>query len=144
MKTKTFLLICLFLGIGLIQLSAQKGKNGNGSTSEYATVTGYYYIPVDCSKVVGDELVGSITEHAVRHYKDGVLIWQNSSYDGEVTNASTGEVFIVKDHWKWDSATPDSGSGHYTLKGSSGSHYILFYTFDFNTYTVTFTKAVCN
>ena len=31
MKTKTFLLLCLFLGFGLTQLSAQNGKNGTGA-----------------------------------------------------------------------------------------------------------------
>jgi hypothetical protein len=35
MKTTTSLLVCLFLGIGMTQLSAQNGKNGTGSTSSY-------------------------------------------------------------------------------------------------------------
>ena len=54
MKTKTFLLLCLFLGIGMTQLSAQKGKNGNGAVSEYFTWDGYYIdVPVVCSSTGG-------------------------------------------------------------------------------------------
>jgi hypothetical protein len=145
MKTKIFLLLCLFLGIGLTQLSAQNGKNGNGSVPEFMEWDGYYIdVPVTCGGTKVDRLVGLVAIHVVRQYKLGVFMGEIAWYDGEVTNARTGEVFDVKDHWKFDIATPDSGSGHFNIKGSLGSHYIISYIIDFTTDSFTFTKAVCN
>ena len=45
MKTKTLIMVCLLLGVGLTQLSAQNGQNGTGAISYY---DGWidYYIPV--------------------------------------------------------------------------------------------------
>jgi hypothetical protein len=145
MKTKILFLLCLLLVFGFTQLSAQKGKNGTGSVPEIIVWDGYYIdIPVGCDKAVVDRLVGVVTIHVVRHYKQGVFLWEKATYDGEVKSDRTGEVFQIKDHWKYDASTPDSGSGHCTLRGSSGSHYVLFYTLDFITNTISFSKAVCN
>jgi hypothetical protein len=145
MKTKILFLLCLLLGFGFTQLSAQKSKNGTGSVPEIIVWDGYYVdIPVGCDKAVVDRLIGKVTIHVVKHYKQGVFSWEIASYDGEVKSDITGEVFQIKDHWKYNSSTPDFGTGHCTLRGSYGSRYLLFYTLDFITDTFTYTKAVCN
>ena len=143
MKTKSFLLVCLFIGAGLTQLYAQNGKNGTGAAPELKVWDGYYIdIPVKCNNAEVDRLVGKVTMHVVLQYKLGDLLGDVAWYNGEVTSAKTGEVFSVKDHYKY--VSPNLyGSGHCNLMGNEGSHYILFYTYDFTTDTFTFEKAVC-
>jgi len=70
MKTKTFFLICLFLGIGLFRLSAQvfppvvKGTKSVAFTMEWDWIGGYF-TPVYCPNEQGvlvpvDEVTGSV------------------------------------------------------------------------------------
>jgi hypothetical protein len=135
MKTKTFLLLCLFLGIGLTQLSAQNGKNGTGSISSFEewpmdSEYGPYVIPVWNSKgEVVDYLSGAITYHHIVHFKNGVPVWEHYQYFGEVISANDQEVFAFRDIFKWDYST-GTGFGHINLRGNNGSHYILNYKFD--------------
>jgi len=144
MRTKTFFLACLFIGIGLTQLSAQNDKNGNGSTSEFVVWDGAYIdIPVVCGSQEYDRCYGTVYLHWVSFYVDGVRVAENCWYRGEVTNPRTNEVFELKDNYKSDYSDM-GGYGHWNLKGDQGHHYIIFYFYDWATGSYTFEKAVCN
>lgn len=144
MKTKTFLLVCLILGVGLTQLSAQNGKNGNGAVSEYYTWDGYYIdLPVVCGEDAVDRLVGFASSHIINFYKNGVKVGEKQTFSGEVTNSRTGEIFEIKDTYKCD-LIDRGGPGHWNLKGDQGSHYIIFYYYYWDTDTFEFLKANCH
>jgi hypothetical protein len=148
MKTKTFLLLFLFLGIGLTQLFAQDSplpKNGEtGSVSDRFVWDGYYIpIPVYCGSEEVDMLIGKVDYHWVGHFQNGEHPWCHDQFFGEVISSKTGEVFTVKDIFKTDNFT-GIGTGHINLKGSEGSHYILTYIYNGFTDSYTFPKAVCN
>jgi len=144
MKTKTLLLICLFLGIRLTQLSAQNDKNGNGAVSEYLTWDGYYIdIPVICGEAPVDRLVGFVSVHVIRFSVDGVYVGEKAKFTGQVTNFRTGEIFEIKDIYKSDYEDL-GGYGHWNLKGDKGSQYILFYFYDWATDSFTILKANCH
>ena len=158
MKTRTFLFLCLFFGIGLAQLSAQPEgtpKNGeNGSIIEYMVWENlpWMTIPISCCGMENDLLVGTVTRHSTFHFKDEVWIWTNEQFEGEL-KSMTGEVLSVKDIFKMETngaLPPDydgfasfTGEGHINLIGNKGSHYILTYTFNYSDFSYTFTKAVC-
>jgi hypothetical protein len=141
MKTKTFLLLCLFLGFGLTQLLAQNGKNGTG------TITGYdvaaYDQPIYRDGTLIDRIIGTVEYHYVDHFTDGNFSWAKS-----VDLKSEGksvyppyEVFklheIDKSEWevnciKW----------HFNLIGNMGSHYVGIITWNFVTDETTFDKLI--
>jgi hypothetical protein len=92
MKTKTLLLLCLFLGIGLTQLSAQNGKNHSYNVT--ADAVWGWYTPVYCHGVLVDELEGTGDAHFVDHYVNGVWQWEHIYYkNGVGTSDWTGETF---------------------------------------------------
>jgi hypothetical protein len=143
MKTKTLLLLCLLLGIGLIQISAQNGKNSTGSESSKFVWDAYYLdIPVNCNKAVVDRLIGSVNVHLIDHYINGALIWEKEQFDGEAKSQVTGEVFKVKDIFEIDAITWEM-TGHCNLTGNYGTHYVLTYKYYSATDTFEFVKAVC-
>lgn len=81
MKTKTFFLICFFLGIGLTQLSAQPdNKKGTGTVS-FDVIWDGYWQPISCGGVV-DIIYGTTIVHNVMHYVDGNPIWVNCHASG--------------------------------------------------------------
>ena len=126
MKTKTLLLLCLFMGIGLTQLSGQNGKNGNGAVTGfdvYITTADYPMQPVYCGDVMVDELYGTTTYHFVAHFKNGILISENVHYEGVVQSKNTTEEFKYSDNDKIDY---NSGIviSHFNLIGDQGTHYI--------------------
>ena len=146
MKTKTFFLVILFIGIGLIQVSAQNGKIGTGAVTKpvhFDWDTYWIDIPVDCNTAEVDRLFGTVAVKGEMFFNEGVFMHENKIFIGELTSENTDEVFSVNDHWKWE--FPNLfGTGHLNLKGNKGTHYILIYTIDFITLTTTFQKAVCN
>jgi hypothetical protein len=127
MKTKAFLFLCLLLGIGLTQLSAQN-KKGTGSVVTLETFdVGLFSEPVFSSDgQVIDWLNGPITAHYVRHYKNGVWVSEIAHFYGELVSDATGEVFSIDDHYK----TRDvgvNGDEHYIAKGNRGTILNIFY-----------------
>lgn len=151
MKTKTFFFICLFLGIGFAQLSAQNSQNSNGTDTffwewdidnEYGPYA--VQIPVKCDNNVIDWLAGKVTVHQINHYLSGELIWVKQHFEGEVIGALTDEVFKVKDISKCDNISLNIGIGHVNLVGNKGSHYRLLYTYNGNTNEIIFITAICN
>ncbi|HBE43632.1 MAG TPA: hypothetical protein DDW27_21040 [Bacteroidales bacterium] len=145
MKTKTLIMVCFLIGIGLTQLSAQNGKSGKVAFPSFMEWDGYYMdLPVECDKTNLDRLVGLVYIHVVRFWIGEIFAGEIAWFKGEVTSAKTGEVFTVKDHFKYDAiANPYIGSGHCTLNGSSGSRYLLFYDYNIDG-TYIFTKVKCN
>lgn len=165
MKTKTILLLCLFLGIGLTQLSAQDwpppppdNKNHTGSVVTLEPIEGYSVPVFSSDGQLIDWLAGNITAHYVRHYKNGVWISEIADFYGEIVSvgldfeSGTGEIFSVKDQYKTREVGVN-GDGHFIAKGNQGSHIILFYHYeffwsgvplysDFLDFTVTLDKAV--
>ena len=96
MKTKTFLLLCLFSGIVLTQLSAQNGKNGSGNVKGEGTFPDWRY-PVYCGGVLSDWItIPSLTVEWTIHYVNGVEMWGiNKPKTTEVIMESTGEVYML-------------------------------------------------
>jgi hypothetical protein len=139
MKTKTILLICLFLGIGLTQLSAQNGKNSTGAVSGFDSYWYYLELPVICGGAEIDVLQGDVVEHVRPFYRGGVLIRQNTRTEGELTN-SEGEIFKLCDIFKWDGGE-EVNFGHLNLVGNQGTHYIVLYSFNSVTYEVKFLEV---
>jgi hypothetical protein len=130
MKTKAFFFLCLLLGIGLTQLSAQN-KKGTGSVVTLETVdAGAFSEPVFSSDgLVIDWLEGPITVHYVRHYKNGVWVSEIAHFYGELVSDATGEVFSIDDHYKTREVGVN-GDGHYIAKGNRGSYLNIFYHID--------------
>jgi hypothetical protein len=161
MKTKTFLLLCLFLGIGLTQLSAQNGKNGtNGSYSEYFTVDGWTQ-GAYCNGNQVDLLMGTLTFHHIGHYLKGDWIWcKTQCVSGELvsigfkdkdgkTIGGTGETFSVHEIQKQVNNIQPNGDWlyvdycHFNLLGNKGTHYIGTIIWDY-TGAETSASAICN
>jgi hypothetical protein len=138
MKTKVFLLVCLIMGIGLTQLSAQSVK---------FTGTFDYWQPVYCNGVQIDWLTGTTIYSGIEHYKDGVAIFQNYHNRGEVASGITHEVFKVIETDKVFQLDQNSNFTtciwHTNLKGDQGSHYLGTMTWDLITNIITVDKFVC-
>jgi len=143
MKTKTFLLLCLFLGIGLTQLSAQKGQDGStGSYSEWYTAT--WLDPVFCDGVQVDMLDCTVTVHHKAHFLKGDWLTCFIQTSGTAVSVGfidengnkiggTGEVFEIKEIGKQDNnITGDVwncvANLHFNARGNKGTHYIVSYT----------------
>jgi hypothetical protein len=141
MKTKTFLFLCLFIGIGLTQLSAQNVKNGTGAVPQWVEWT--WVQPVYCNGVQIDDLSGHGTAHVIDHYKDGELLYSIVSYDGVYESTVTDEEFKILSTNEKDVYTPLwTTAFHYNLIGNKGSHYIGAIYMDING-TFIVEKALC-
>jgi hypothetical protein len=152
MKTKTFLLICLFLGIATTQLSAQgiPPKNGTGSViNDYYTSWG---APVFCDGVQVDCMYnGTVWSHNVDHFKNGVFEWENETCVGTATSCWTGETFTFKELDKYFHNHNTPGYGELDInthiKGDKGSLYnisfIVVYDADWNMTSWTVKNATC-
>jgi hypothetical protein len=141
MKTKTLLLLCLFLGTEVTQLSAQQpvvdGTKSVPWDNEY-----FIWDPVYCNGVLVDEIFGTVIWHNISHFVEGVEVWETSQANGEITSLYTGEVFrvnevdkhnIVEGIWTW----------HTNLKGDMGNHYSFEMTSNEAWDPITVNKAVC-
>jgi hypothetical protein len=137
MKTKTLFLTCLFLGIGLIRLSAQTGQKTEKIEGKFE-----YWQPVYCEGME-DYLTGSTIFSGIQHYnKDGIVIWQNFHNRGTAVSEKTGELFNVEET---DKQNPDIiyVNWSFNLKGDQGSHYLGSMTFDWASGEITVNKFVC-
>jgi hypothetical protein len=152
MKTKTFFILCLLLGIVFTQLSAQNANNGNGSDVSWLTWDTYYIPVFSSSGEQIDILFGPVTYHNLGHFENGLLTWFKQNYHGEVESVGfinnagvkiggTGEIFSIKDQFSGEyTSIITTGSGHYNANGDQGSHYIVLYEYQFDwiTFTETF------
>ena len=120
MKTKTLFLLCLLLGFGFTQLSAQ---------SVNYTMEWEYWTPIYCGGVQVDYVTGTATAHVVEHYTDGELVWLKMHSCGEVTSES-GEVFTIHNDQTKEDMTEGICTYHFNLDGEDGTHYIGSFTWD--------------
>jgi hypothetical protein len=145
MKTKTFMLLCLFLGIAATQLSAQVPLPANGKTGVVSydfTWDGYYIdIPVARGQLAVDRCVGYASAHGLYYYKDGVIVAEQVTFRGGVTNPRTGEVFDVKDYYVCK-YSDRGGYGYWYLKGNKGSHYGIIYFYSWDTDSFRFLSVI--
>lgn len=154
MKTKTFLLLCLLLGIGTTQLSAQSNdKNINRSYAYWFEIPTGGMFPVSCDGVDVDWLYYGTNLHVVAHVQNGVFQWQIFEAKWEATS-STGEIFKGKEFDKLiitsgepsiDISAPAYGTWRANLQGNMGSRYQLTFAVDYTSgeFKVTLIKAHC-
>jgi len=151
MKTKTFLLLCLILGIGLTRISAQAPKGQNGTNGSYSErFESEFVIPVFCNGQQIDLLDATFEWHHIGKYLKGEWLHCYVQIFGTaVSTSGSGEVFDVQLIGKQDNNIQLDGSWefvantHVNLKGNMGSHYIGSFIMDW-TGVVTSVKAVCN
>ena len=144
MKTKTFLLLCLFMGFGLSQLQAQKGKNGNG-TESYR----WYDIPIELplfseNGAELDVLTGTVTFHFKDHFLNNVCTRSDYNMSGSIMSEKTGEVFKYNETGKqtaysWE---PLTGFGTWTERfiGDHGTRVKMEFYMDYSTWEITIIK----
>jgi hypothetical protein len=120
-----------------------KSQDANRSISSRYVWEGYF-LEIYCGGVKIDELIGTVYSHVVWHYKNGVYIGQNEQFSGVLTSQKTGELFKVKDIFKFEGSTW-TGGGHINLIGNKRSHYILKYKYNpaDEVNPITFTDAKC-
>jgi hypothetical protein len=137
MKSKVFLLVCLFIGIGLTKLSAQPAIGKSGNMNYYDDPFSFAEkVPLNCDYNDIDYLVGMVRCHTILHYSkfDGNIDnwdWCKNEFHGELVLLSTGETFIVSD--KCTTIGPSESLptiGHFNAVGNQGSHYIVYYLWD--------------
>jgi hypothetical protein len=134
MKTKVFLLVCLFMDIGLAKLSAQPaiGKSGTMTYLENPVSFGEK-VPLNCNYDNIALLTGTVRFLTIVHYSkyDGNpdnWDWCKNDFHGELLLQSTGETFKVSD--ECTTIGPNQlhpSTGHFNIIGNQGSHYIVNY-----------------
>jgi hypothetical protein len=144
MKTKTFLLLCLFLGIGLTQLSAQNGKGGTNGTTTYLYLNDYgWTFPIYCDGALVDEIFAiNFSLKARDHYTNGKLVKYTDGLTNFQGNSTiTQEVFNISVQERGDKIVTDENGywiggiyyGHILYKGNLGSHYFVRVKIDLGT-----------
>jgi hypothetical protein len=131
MKTKTLLLSCLFLGLGLTQLCAQ-----TKSVPFMYSSNGGFELPVYCDGAIGvvdHVILGDFTNRGVFHYENGVAVWVSGTYKETDTRTLLGGFTYT---------------ANFNLIGNMGHHYIGTYIVEFSDsqYILhpTVIKAICN
>ena len=142
MKSKIFLLVCLFMGT--ISLNSFAQDKANNATQDYKTIVGVD--PVFCDDVQVDLLYVDLTVHFVqRTFKKGpVLSKEIQQLHGTVTSLWTGEVFKFREIDKWTETDHFEVKWHYNAKGDQGNHYLGTITYNLQTGDLTIGNTVCN
>ena len=121
MKTKTFLLLSMFLGIASTQLSAQGTRTY--PYRDYKDASENPPLIIYCDGVEVDQL--SFEDYILRqpfHYKDGEFTWWKGMVNNVTFTSITGEVFRVQIHDGW---IGDLYHIRFILIGNRGNHYII-------------------
>lgn len=145
MKTKTLLMVCIFLCTGLTQLSAQAGLNGKGTVIDRFQWDGYS-LPVYCNGTQIDNLQGTVSVLEIIHYgKNGEWAWATHICSGTVESTSgSGEVFMIKElDKKYVNGAPTQDIIVIAI-GNHGTHYVLTFIFDINNYELIPVKSICH
>jgi hypothetical protein len=84
MKTKTFLLLCLFKGIAVKQLSAQNSQNGTGLVSEHFPGGNPFGVPVYYNGVQVDIIINfELDFHFISHFLKRTQVFNLGQVFGE-------------------------------------------------------------
>ena len=134
MKTKAFLLLCLFLGFGLTQLSAQGNSQNSDNHATQVRFEGGNWIPIVCNGVTIDELLLTAEYHQIQLVKNGNYHWiiQQVKFDG--VSIGTNETFRNNELDKYKILTTDANGlpteANVTVKihlmGNMGSRYTCY------------------
>jgi len=139
MKTKTSVLFCFFLCVGLTQLSAQ-------TSTWVETIVGNEF---DISIVCNNEEVDILNfpmyfELRIReHKKNGEFVWGKYLLNNVLyTSKITGEVFKAQDQEK------ENEKGFFTwrmnLNGNMGHHYIIKMVFETTNWEIIEYNSICH
>ena len=135
-KRSIFLvIICLFLGAGLSQISAQ---------SETGRFSGNYYTEVNCDGNMLGYVYGTMDVHFVDHYQDGEWIFWNYVAKGEAECTFSTEKFTYKEKGKEWEKNDVVGSYVIHLKGDQGSKYMAHLTIDYKVSPWVWTFQITN
>jgi hypothetical protein len=137
----TLVAFMVLLGVAKSEVTSAQG-NGllQGTVPMYSSEL--YSIPLVCDGVEIDHLEGRLDIFCRMHYENGIIIWMIHNFSGSLTS-STGEVFEINGTRKIDSVEKDY-TFRANIKGSLGSHYILFGSSNTLKPTdLTIYKAVC-
>ena len=139
MKTKTILLICLFIGIGLMRISAQT------SVWVEPIVDNTYDIPILCNGEEVDVLNFPLYFELkiIEHMKNAEIVWSKYLINNvEYTSKMTGEVFKAHDLEK------QYAKGYFTwrmnLNGNMGNHYIVRMVFETTNWEMIDCHSTCH
>jgi hypothetical protein len=150
MKTKVFILLCLF-GIGMTQLSAQTppaNKNGTGATVDTRVFENFGF-PVYCDGIFADLLTGTVVIQEVIIWKNGVWIKGNHRYSaGDLQSSNSDEIFtaMVIDQCVNTGGVNAEGTGSVKVNfiGDKGSHYIGNFNYTFFNGSLELVNMICN
>jgi len=147
MKTRTFVILCILMGLAATPLSAQSGKGEGNKTQVYD-----WPVPANAiiTEVICDGVPVDVVTNAepfllqvVEHYKNGEVTSWNYHLNNIKFISETGEVF------KFQGTERGSVKGglDYTfgnMIGSLGNHYIMKLILDSNDWSVVDVSFSCH
>jgi hypothetical protein len=146
MKTKVFILLCLFIGT---QLYGQPdNKNGTGAIVD-TRVFDNFGLPVFCDGVMVAVLYGTVFIHEVIIWKNGVWIKGNHRYSAsDFKSSNSDEIFkvmIIDQCVNTGGVNPEgTGSLKVNFIGDKGSHYIGNFNYTFPNGSLELVNMICN
>ena len=149
MKTKTFFILCLLLGMAMTQVSAQKKPNGSHNVPLFYSTT--WWAPIYCDGVLVDWLETTLSFHLSQFCfgtPDGdVTVWGIQVFSGTATSGTgSGEIFTIHEVDKayGPNIDPDMWIWHGNYIGNQGHHYHMWIQWDLLTNEIVVEKTICN
>jgi hypothetical protein len=144
MKTKTFLLLFLFLCIANTKMLAQSSDLEKNHTYVSETSQVLSIFPVECNGGPIEILTGYMDIRTIEHFNNGQWEFGIAINKGEYIS-STGENFKTSELDKSSTPLWKLLNFHGNLKGDRGTHYIISGSIDYSTIplSVTIDKALC-
>jgi hypothetical protein len=145
MKAKAFILVCLFIGIGLTQVSAQNDKNGT-DTNKFIREYGPCVMPVYCNGEISDLITCSnLFVEMKLNYIKGEYEWaSNKVLTLEWISESTGEIYKGEVIFDFLCSEKDIAITHCFLIGNKVSNITQKITFNSNTWEIIDIQSNCN
>jgi hypothetical protein len=144
MKTKALLLLCLLLGIGLTQLSAQApptNKNITGSVAyDYPNMG--FYTDIWCDGVFVDYIVGEGIAHVVDHYKNNEWQWETVNFSGTAKGLH-GDIYTFSEIDKWNIPKQDVWICHTHVKADNKAIYNVSFIISMIDWTTVVKQESC-
>ncbi len=132
MKAKALFLLCLFMGLAMMPLSAQNGKNGTGSVPQVYFIDWESRIPIYCDGVQVDLLTATnFNSKAVDHFKLGNFTGEMAKINNIIYTGQSGEKFMVHGTQKV-SVSDLLFYSNLNFIGDRGSHYNVDMVQDIN------------